>query len=138
MLMPKREKFRKQRRGRRKGVATRGYKVSFGEYGLRSLDPVWITSRQIEAARVAITRHMKRQGKVWIRIFPHKSVTSKPAEVRMGMGKGAPEEHVAVVKPGTVMFEVAGVSEAVAKEAFRLAGHKLPCKVAFVERGELD
>lgn len=134
MLMPKREKFRKQMRGRRRGKAYRGNYVAFGEYGLKSLDDGWITARQIEAARVAMTRTIKRQGKVWIRIFPHKSITKKPAETRMGSGKGAPEEHVASVRPGTVLFEMEGVSRELAREAMRIAGHKLPCRVEFVER----
>jgi large subunit ribosomal protein L16 len=138
MLMPRREKFRKQHKGRRKGIARRGCDVSFGEYGLKALGPVWLTSRQIEAARIAMTRHMKRSGKVWIRVFPHKPVTKKPAETRMGSGKGAPEMHVAVVKPGTVMFEVEGVSREVAEEALRLAAHKLPVKTRTVTRSEIS
>lgn len=138
MLMPRREKFRKQHKGRRKGIAYRGSDVSFGEYGLKALGPAWLTSRQIEAARIAMTRHMKRSGKVWIRVFPHKPVTKKPAETRMGSGKGAPELHVAVVKPGTVMFEVEGVSREVAEEALRLAAHKLPVKTRTVTRSEIS
>jgi len=134
MLMPKREKFRKQFRGRNRGKAWRGSEISFGEYGLKAITRGWITSRQIEAARVALTRHIKRQGKTWIRIFPHKSLTATAAETRMGGGKGAPSEHVAVIKPGAILFEIEGVSEALAKEAFRLAGHKLPVKTHFVAR----
>lgn len=134
MLMPKRIKYRKQQRGRMKGLAQTGNKVSFGQYGLKALEPHWITSRQIEAARIAMTRYIKRGGKVWIRIFPDKPVTKKPAETRMGKGKGAPEFWVAVVKPGRVMFEIEGVSEEVAKEAMRLASHKLPIKTKFVSR----
>jgi len=134
MLMPKRIKFRKQHRGRRKGLAQRGNQVSFGEYGLMALDPAWITNRQIEAARVALTRHIKRGGKVWIRIFPDKPVTAKPAETRMGKGKGNPEGWVAVVQPGRVMFELEGVPEAIAREALRLASAKLPIRTKFVKR----
>ncbi|HET6461170.1 MAG TPA: 50S ribosomal protein L16, partial [Syntrophales bacterium] len=126
MLMPKRVKYRKVQRGRMSGKATRGSVVAFGEYGLQAAECGWITSRQIEAARVAMTRHVKRGGKIWIRIFPHKSITKKPAETRMGKGKGAPEGWVAVVKPGEVLYEMEGVSEEVAREAFRLAAHKLP------------
>lgn len=137
MLMPKREKFRKQHKGRRKGTAYRGNKVSFGEYGLKALTPGSVTSRQIEAARIAMTRFMKRSGKVWIRIFPHKPVTKHPAETRMGSGKGSPEYHVAVVKPGAMLFEIEGVSESVAKEALRLASHKLCVKTATVRRDEI-
>ena len=136
MLMPKRIKFRKQQRGRMKGVATRGAVISFGQYGLKAMAPGWITSRQIEAARVAMTRHIKRGGKVWIRIFPHKPVTQKPAETRMGKGKGSPEFWVAVVKPGRVMFELSGVDETVAREAMRLASHKLPIKTKFVTQSD--
>ncbi len=136
MLMPKRVKFRKQQRGRMKGKAVRGSKVSFGQYGLKSMAPAWVTSRQIEAARVAMTRHIKRGGKVWIRIFPDKPVTQKPAETRMGKGKGSPEYWVAVVKPGRVLFELSGVSEEVAKEAFRLAAHKLPFNTRFVSQAD--
>ena len=133
MLAPKRIKFRKQQRGRMTGAAARGSKVSFGEYGLKALEPCWMTNRQIEAARVALTRHIKRGGKVWIRVFPDKPVTQKPAETRMGKGKGSPEYWVAVVKPGRVIFEIAGVSREIAKEAMRLASHKLPIKTKFVE-----
>jgi large subunit ribosomal protein L16 len=138
MLMPKRVKRRKQQRGRMNGQSTRGSSISFGEYGLKALEPHWITNRQIEAARVAITRHMKRQGKLWIRIFPDKPVTVKPAETRMGKGKGAPEYWVAVVKPGRVLFEVEGVSEVVAKRAMQLASAKLPLKTKFVQRNVLE
>lgn len=134
MLMPKRVKYRKKQRGRMKGNAQKGNSVSFGHYGLKSLDSVWITSRQIEAARIAMTRYIKRGGKVWIRIFPDKPVTQKPAETRMGKGKGAPEYWVAVVKPGRIMFEIEGVEEEIAKEAMRLASHKLPVKTKFVVR----
>ena len=134
MLIPKRTKYRKQFRGRMKGRAHRGNTVTYGEFGLVAMEPSWITSRQIEAARIAMTRYMKRGGKVWIRIFPHLAVTKKPLEVRMGSGKGAPEGWVAVVKPGRVMFEIAGVDEEVAREAFRLASHKLPVKTKFVVR----
>ncbi|MCD4828787.1 MAG: 50S ribosomal protein L16 [Candidatus Cloacimonetes bacterium] len=134
MLAPKKVKYRKKHRGRRKGYAWRGCHVNFGDYGIITLDDAWLTSRQIEAARIAITRRMKRQGKVWIRIFPDKPFTQKPAETRMGKGKGAPEYWVAVVKPGRVLFEVEGVSFEVAKEAFTLAGHKLPVKVKMVAR----
>lgn len=134
MLMPKREKFRRQHRGRNKGKAWNGSDVSFGEFGLKAVERGWISSRQIEAARVALTRHIKRQGKVWIRIFPHKSLTATSAETRMGGGKGAPSEHVAVIKPGRVLFELEGVTETVAKEAMRLASHKLPVTTKFVMR----
>lgn len=134
MLMPKRVKRRRVHRGRMTGKATRGNKVSHGQYGLVSLEPAWITSNQIEAARVAMTRSIKRGGKVYIKIFPHKSVTKKPAEVRMGSGKGAPEYWVAVVKPGRVMFEIEGVTEEQAREAMRLASHKLPVKCKFAIR----
>jgi large subunit ribosomal protein L16 len=127
-------KYRKQQRGRMRGPAKGGARVEHGEYGLKALEPGWITNRQIESARVAITRHMKRGGKVWINIFPHKPVTQKPAETRMGGGKGSPEQWVAVVKPGRVMFELSGVAEPVAKEAMRLASHKLPLKCKFVRR----
>jgi len=136
MLMPKRVKFRKTQRGRMKGKATRGNKVAFGDYGLKALEPGWITQRQIEASRVTLTRMMKREGKVWIRIFPDKPVTKKPAETRMGSGKGAPEFWVAVVKPGRVLFEVAGINLEAAEEAMRLAAHKLPIKTKFVSRLE--
>jgi large subunit ribosomal protein L16 len=138
MLMPKRVKYRKQFRGRMKGVAQRGADVQFGDYGLQALEPAWITSRQIEAARRAIVRHIKRRGKVWIRIFPDKPVTKKPAETRMGKGKGSVDHWVAVVKPGRVMFELAGVSEVMAREAMRLASHKLPIKARFLIREDLS
>ena len=134
MLQPKRVKFRKVHRGRLKGVATRGNRVAFGDYGLQSMDYCWLTARQIEAARRAITHHLRRGGKVWIRIFPDKPVTKKPAEVRMGSGKGPVDRWVAVVKPGRMLFEIAGVREDVAKEALRLASHKLPCSTQMVER----
>jgi len=137
MLMPKRVKRRRVHRGRMKGMATRGNKVTYGEYGLQALEPGWITSNQIEAARVAMTRYIKRGGNVWIKIFPHKPVTEKPAETRMGSGKGSPEYWVAVVKPGRIMFELAGVSEEIDREAFRLASHKLPGKTKVVKRDEL-
>ncbi|MDI6716500.1 MAG: 50S ribosomal protein L16 [Actinomycetota bacterium] len=137
MLLPKRVKHRKVQRGRMKGRAKGGDKINFGDYGLQALEPAWITNRQIEAARIAMTRHIKRGGKVWINIFPDKPVTEKPAETRMGSGKGSPEHWVAVVKPGRVMFEIAGVPEAVAREAVRLAIHKLPIKCRFVKREEL-
>jgi large subunit ribosomal protein L16 len=132
MLMPARVKYRKQQRGRMKGVATRGSEVNFGEYGLKALEPCWMTARQIEAARVAMTRYIKRGGKIWIRIFPDKPVTKKPAETRMGKGKGAPEFWVAVIKPGRVLFEIEGISEEMAKEALRLAASKLSIKTKFV------
>ena len=135
--MPKRIKYRRHHRGRMRGKAVRGSNVSFGEFGLKALEPAWITSRQIESARVAITRHIKRGGKVWIRIFPDKPVTEKPAETRMGKGKGSPEYWVAVVKPGRVMFEVAGVAEELAREALRLAAHKLPIKCKFVSQSDI-
>ena len=134
MLMPKRVKFRRVHRGRMKGKAARGNFVSNGEFGLMATEPAWITSNQIEAARVAMTRYTKRGGQVWIKIFPDKPVTAKPAETRMGSGKGSPEYWVAVVKPGRVMFEIAGVSEEVAREALRLASYKLPVKCKFVKR----
>lgn len=137
MLMPKRVKYRKQHRGKMRGQAKGGTEVSFGDYGLQATEASWITSRQIEAARIAMTRYMKRGGKVWIKIFPDKPYTSKPLEVRMGSGKGAPEGWVAVVKPGKVLFEIAGVSEEVAREALRLASHKLPIKTKFVKREEI-
>lgn len=136
MLMPKRSKFRKQQRGRMRGKAYRGSNVEFGEYGLKALEPAWITSRQIEAARIAITRFIKRGGRVWIRIFPDKPVTLKPAETRMGKGKGSPEYWVAVVKPGRILFEIEGVSRETAQEAISLAAHKLPIKTKFVSRSE--
>ena len=134
MLLPKRVKYRRVHRGRMTGKATRGNKIAYGEFGLQALEPGWITSNQIEAARIAMTRHTKRGGKVWIKIFPDKPVTEKPAETRMGSGKGSPEFWVAVVKPGRIMFEIAGVSEEVAREALRLASHKLPCKTKIVKR----
>ena len=136
MLMPKRVKYRRVMRGRMKGKATRGNVVSHGEFGLQALEPAWITSRQIEAARIAINRHMNRGGKVWIRIFPHLAKTKKPLEVRMGSGKGAPEQWVAVVKKGRVMFEVGQIDEATAREALRLASHKLPVRCKIIGRGE--
>ncbi len=135
MLSPKRVRWRKPQKGRTKGIAHRGSTVSFGEFGLITLEPGRITSRQIEAARIAMTRHIRRGGKIWIRIFPHKSETRKPAETRMGKGKGSPERWVAVVRPGRVLYEMDGVPEDSAREAFRLAGHKLPVKVKFVKRG---
>lgn len=134
MLMPKRAKHRKVQRGRRRGLAKGGSRIDFGDFGLKALEAGWLTSRQIEAARVAMTRHIKRGGKVWIRVFPDKPITKKPAEVRMGKGKGAPEAWVAVIKPGRVLFEVEGVEEGLAEEAIRLAGHKLPMKTKFVKR----
>lgn len=134
MLIPKRVKFRKQHRGRRSGLAIRGSTLAFGAYGLKALEAAWITNRQIEAARRAITHHVKRGGKVWIRVFPDKPITKKPAETRMGKGKGAPEGWVAVVKPGRVLCEMEGVTEATAKEAMRLAAHKLPIATRFVSR----
>jgi len=137
MLMPKRVKYRKEQRGRMKGRAKGGTTIAFGEYGLQALEPAWITNRQIEAARIALTRHIRRGGKVWIKIFPHKPVTAKPLEVRMGSGKGSPEKWVAVVKPGKILFEMAGVPEDVAREALRLAAHKLPIKCKFVKREDL-
>lgn len=138
MLLPKRVKYRRVMRGRMKGKATRGNVVSNGEFGLQALEPAWITSRQIEAARIAMTRYTKRGGQVWIKIFPDKPVTRKPAETRMGSGKGSPEYWVSVVKPGRVLFEMAGVSEEVAREAMRLAMHKLPIKCKFVKREVKD
>ena len=134
MLQPKRTKFRKKQKGRVKGIAQRGHTINFGSFGIKSLEAGWITSRQIEAARIAVTRKMKREGQVWIRIFPDKPVTKKPAEVRIGKGKGAPEYWVAVVKPGTIMFEAGGVTSDVAKEALRLAAQKLPVRTKFVTR----
>jgi large subunit ribosomal protein L16 len=134
MLMPGKVKFRKQQRGRRSGKAQTGSAVSFGEYGLKSLEDGWVTARQIEASRVAMTRFVKRGGKIWVRIFPDKPVTKKPAETRMGKGKGAPEAWVVVIKPGRVLFEMEGVPESVAREAMRLAAHKLPVKTRFVAR----
>ncbi len=138
MLMPKRVKHRKQQRGRMTGIATRGSTIAFGEYALKALEPHWITNRQIEAARVAITRHIKRQGKLWIRIFPDKPVTVKPAETRMGKGKGSPEYWVAVVKPGRVLFELEGVSPEVARRAMKLAAAKLPLKTRFEQRNVVE
>ena len=134
MLMPKRVKYRKQQRGRRAGASKGATKVDFGEFGLKAMETGWITARQIEASRVALTRHLKRGGKVWIRIFPDKPITKKPAETRMGKGKGAPEIWVAVVKAGRVMFEIEGVPEDLAREAIRLAGHKMPIQTKFVKR----
>jgi len=134
MLMPSKVKFRKQQRGRRSGKAQTGSTVSFGEYGLKSMEDGWITARQIEASRVAMTRFVKRGGKIWVRVFPDKPVTKKPAETRMGKGKGAPEAWVVVIKPGRVLFEMEGVPESVAREAMRLAAHKLPVKTRFVAR----
>ena len=136
MLIPKRVKHRKQHRGRMAGKANKGNFIAYGEFGLQATDCGWITSRQIEAARIAMTRYMKRGGKVWIKIFPHKPITEKPAETRMGSGKGSPEYWVAVVKPGRVMFEVGGISEEIAREALRLAMHKLPVKCKFIKREE--
>ena len=134
MLMPKRVKYRKAQRGRMRGKAQRGSTVAFGDFGLKALEPGWITARQIEAARVALTRQMKRDGRIWIRIFPDKPVTKKPAETRMGKGKGMPEFWVAVVKPGRIMFEIGGITAPLAEEALRLAAHKLPIKTKFVAR----
>lgn len=134
MLMPKRTKYRKMQKGRVKGMAQRGSRLNFGDFGIKALEPGWISSRQIEASRVAITRHIKRQGKVWIRIFPDKPITKKPAETRMGKGKGSPEHFVAVVKPGRILFELAGVPEELAREAMALAQYKLPVKTKFVVR----
>ena len=136
MLMPKRTKYRRVQRGRMKGAASRGNKVSYGEFGIQALEPAWITSNQIEAARIAMTRYIKRGGQVWIKIFPDKPITEKPAETRMGSGKGSPEYWVAVVKPGRVMFEIAGVDRELAEEAMRLAAHKLPIKCKFVTKEE--
>jgi large subunit ribosomal protein L16 len=138
MLMPKKVKFRKQQRGRRRGLATRGAKVSFGDFGLQALEVGWVTARQIEAARIAMTRHVKRGGKIWIRIFPDKPITKKPLETRMGKGKGAPEEWVCVVKPARILYEMEGVTREVAEEAFRLAGSKLPIKTRFVTREQTE
>ena len=134
MLLPKRVKYRRVHRGRMTGKATRGNKVTYGEFGLQATEPAWVTYRQIEAARIAMTRYIRRGGKVWIKIFPDKPVTQKPAETRMGSGKGSPEYWVAVVKPGRVMFEIAGVAEETAREALRLASHKLPLKTKIVKR----
>jgi large subunit ribosomal protein L16 len=137
MLLPKRVKYRRQHRGKMRGQSKGGTQITFGEFGLQATEASWITNRQIEAARIAMTRYMKRGGKVWINIFPHKPYTAKPLEVRMGSGKGAPEGWVAVVKPGKIMFEIAGVPEEVAREALRLAMHKLPIKCKFVKREEI-
>ncbi len=134
MLSPRRTKFRKQQRGRMEGLATRGSSLNFGDFGLQALEPVWMTSRQIEASRRAMTRYIRRGGKIWIRIFPDKPVTMRPAETRMGSGKGSPEFWVAVVKPGRILFEIAGVPEEIAREAMRLASHKLPIKTKFIMR----
>jgi large subunit ribosomal protein L16 len=136
--IPKKVKYRKQQRGRRRGLATRGSEISFGEYGIKALEPAWITSKQIEASRVAMTRFIKRGGKIWVRIFPDKPITKKPAETRMGKGKGAPEGWVAVVKPGRVLFEMEGVDEKTAREAIRLAAQKLPIKTRFVSRKDQE
>ncbi|MCM2315776.1 MAG: 50S ribosomal protein L16 [Thermoanaerobaculia bacterium] len=138
MLMPKKVKFRKQQRGRRSGLATRGAKVSFGDYGLMALEDGWVTARQIEAARIAMTRYIKRGGKIWIRVFPDKPITKKPLETRMGKGKGPPEEWVVVVKPARILYEMEGVTREIAEAAFRLAAHKLPIKTRFVTRQELE
>ena len=138
LLAPSRYKYRKQHRGRMRGAATRGNVLSFGEFGLQALEPCWLESRQIESARIALTRFMKRGGKVWIRVFPDKPITAKPAETRMGSGKGAVDHYVAVIKPGRIIFEIGGVSEEIAKEAVRLAGHKLPVKTRFLVRGEAE
>ena len=138
MLLPKRVKYRRVHRGRLKGKAYRGNKVTYGDYGLQALEPAWITSNQIESARIAMTRYIKRGGQVWIKIFPDKPITAKPAETRMGSGKGSVEYWVAVVKPGRVLFEIAGVPEDVAREALRLASHKLPCKCKIVSKADLE
>src|SRR5437764_15410583 len=138
MMMPKKVKYRKQQRGRRAGKAWRGSSIAFGEYGLKALEVAWVTARQIEAARIAMTRSIKRGGKVWIRLFPDKPITKKPAETRMGKGKGAPEEWVAVVRPGKILFEMEGVDLAIAKEAMRLAAHKLPIRTKFVGREDAE
>jgi large subunit ribosomal protein L16 len=138
MLMPKKVKHRRVMKGRMRGKATRGEKLSFGDYGLKALDAGWITDRQIEAARIAMTRHVKRGGKIWIRMFPDKPITKKPAETRMGSGKGAPDHWVAVVKPGRVLYEIQGVDETLAREAMQLAAQKLPIKVKFVTRADLE
>ena len=137
MLMPKKVKFRKQQRGRRRGFATGGGELAFGDFGLQAMECGWITARQIEAARIAMTRHVKRGGKIWIRMFPDKPITKKPAETRMGKGKGAPEEWVCVVKPARILYEMEGLPEDVAREALTLAAHKLPIKTRFVVRGEV-
>ena len=138
LLAPSRTKYRRQHRGRMKGVAQRGNTLAFGQYGLQALEPCWMEARQIEAARIALTRFMKRGGKVWIRVFPDKPITAKPAETRMGSGKGAVDHWVAVVKPGRIIFEIGGVSEEVAKEAVRLASHKLPVATRFITRGAAE
>ncbi|NMB42203.1 MAG: 50S ribosomal protein L16 [Firmicutes bacterium] len=137
MLIPKRVKYRRHQRGRMKGISKGGTEIDFGEYGLQALEPKWVTSQQIEAARIAMTRYVKRGGRIWIRIFPHKPVTAKPAETRMGKGKGSPEYWVAVVKPGRIIFELAGVPENIAREAMRLAAQKLPMKCKFIKREEI-
>ncbi|NDJ19334.1 50S ribosomal protein L16 [Myxacorys almedinensis] len=138
MLSPRRTKFRKQQRGRMRGLATRGSDLNFGDFGLQALEPSWITSRQIEAGRRAMTRYIRRGGKIWIRVFPDKPVTARPAETRMGSGKGAPEFWVAVVKPGRILFEIAGVPEATAREAMRLASFKMPIKTKFIVRHQIE
>src|SRR4051794_6310216 len=138
MLMPKKVKFRKQQRGRMKGKAWTGSKVSFGDYGLKALEPGWVTAREIEAGRIAITRFIKRSGRIWIRVFPDKPITKKPQETRMGKGKGAPDQWVMVVKPGRVLYEMEGVTEKDAREAMRLASHKLRVKTKFVKRGDVE
>jgi large subunit ribosomal protein L16 len=138
MLMPKKVKYRKQQKGRMRGKARSGDKLNFGDFGLKALEPGWITDRQIEAARIAMTRHVKRGGKIWIRMFPDKPITKKPAETRMGKGKGAPDHWVAVVRPGRIMYEIQGVEESLAREAFRLAARKLPIKTKFVTRADLE
>jgi large subunit ribosomal protein L16 len=138
LLAPSRTKYRKQHRGRMKGTAQRGSSIAFGEFALQALEPCWLESRQIESARIALTRYMKRGGKVWIRVFPDKPITAKPAETRMGSGKGAVDHYVAVVKPGRIIFELGGVSEEVAKEAIRLAIHKLPIQCRFIKREEAE
>jgi large subunit ribosomal protein L16 len=138
MLSPRRTKFRKQQRGRMTGMATRGNEIAFGQFGLQAIEPSWITSRQIEACRRAMNRYLKRGGKIWIRIFPDKPVTMRPAETRMGSGKGSPEFWVAVVKPGRILFEIGGVAEDIARESMRLAMHKLPIKVKFIVKAHLE
>lgn len=138
MLQPKRTKYRKQHKGRMKGIATRGHRISFGSFAIKAMETGWITSRQIEAARIAISRAMKREGQLWVRIFPDKPITKKPAEVRMGKGKGAPEYWVAVVKPGTILFESSGITRELAQESLRLASHKLPIKTKFVIRTDYE
>lgn len=138
MLMPKKVKHRKQMKGRNRGMAQRGSAISFGEFGLKAMESGWITDRQIEAARIAMTRHVKRGGKIWIRMFPDKPITKKPAETRMGSGKGSPDHWVAVIKPGRILYEIEGVSEELAREALRLAAQKLPLKTRFVTRTELE